>query len=110
MDTLKKVFVYLLFGGVFGCWIQRIVSGLGGLLGWLCPITHKKKKKVSHWERRARAMTKVRTFRRQALAVALVLRCWCRLHNKPPPLVSLSSKLEPVRWKLKMKNVADWTL
>jgi hypothetical protein len=119
--------VYLLFGGVIGCWIKRLVSGLGGLLGWSCPITHKKlkkvfvsglggllgwscpithkkKKKVSHRERRARAKAKVGTFRRRALAVALVLRCRRRLHNKPPTLVSLSSTSEPVRWKWKERN------
>ncbi len=90
--------MYLLFGGVIGCWIKWIVSGLGellgwsnpithkklkkafvsglgGLLGWSCPITHKKKKKVSHRERCARAKAKVRTFRWQDFAVALVLRC-----------------------------------
>ena len=119
--------MYLLFGGVIGCWIKRIVSGLGGLLGWSnpithkklkkafvsglggllgwsCPITHKKKKKVSHRERRARAKAKVGTFCWQALEVALALGCWRRLHNKPPPLVSLSSTLEPVRWKWKERN------
>ena len=98
---LKKVIVYLLFGVVIGCCFKRIVYGLVGLLGWPCPVTHKKKKKVSHWECRARAKAKVGTFCRQALAVALVLRCWRRLHNKPPPLVST---LEPVRWKWKERN------
>ncbi len=93
--------MYLLFGGVIICWIKRFVSGLGGLVVWSYPITHKKKKKVSHWERCARAKAKVGTFRWRALAVALVLRCWRRLHTKPPPLVSLSSMLEPVRWKWK---------
>jgi hypothetical protein len=99
--------VYLLFGGVIKVRVSRVVSKLGGLVGWSRPITRKKKtKNVSHRERRARAKAKVGKFRRQALAVTLVVCCRCRPSNKPPPLVStVSITSEPVRWKWKNKKV-----
>ena len=67
----------------------------------------KKKRKVSHRERRARAKAKVGKFRRRALAVALVGCCRRRPSNKPPPLVSIVSfdQAEPMRWKWKSKKV-----
>ena len=81
------------------------MSKLGGLVGWSCPIT-RKKKKVSHQERRARAKAKVGRFQRQALAVVLVVRCRQRPCSKPPTLVStVSITSEPVRWKWKKRDV-----
>ena len=101
--------MYLLFGGVIKVWLVWFVSELGGLVGWSCPITRKKKnkRKVSHRERRARAKAKVGKFRRRALAVALVGCCRRRPSNKPPPLVSIVSfdQAEPMRWKWKSKKV-----
>ena len=89
---LLPVIMYLLFGGVIKVWLSWFVSNLGGLVGWSCPIT-RKKKKVLHQERRVRAQAKVEKFRRQALAVALVVCCRRRPSNKPPPLVSTVSML-----------------
>ena len=101
--------MYLLFGGVIKVWLVWFVSELGGLVGWSCPITRKKKnkRKVLHRERRARAKAKVGKFRRRALAVALVGCCRRRPSNKPPPLVSIVSfdQAEPMRWKWKSKKV-----
>ena len=101
--------MYLLFGGVIKVRLVWFVSELGGLVGWSCPITRKKKKKrkVSHRERRARAKAKVGKFRRRAFAVALVGCCRRRPSNKPPPLVSIVSfnQAEPMRWKWKSKKV-----
>jgi hypothetical protein len=101
--------MYLLFGGVIKVRLVWFVSELGGLVGWSCPITRKKKKKrkVSHRERRARAKAKVGKFRRRAFAVALVGCCRRRPSNKPPPLVSIVSfnQAEPMRWKWKSKRL-----
>jgi len=82
------------------------VSAVGGVLNWSVPISRKKRKRVSHRERRARAKARVPKFRRRALAVALVLRCRRRPCNKPPRLVSLVSPVsEPLRWKWKKRLV-----
>ena len=98
--------MYLLFGGVIKVLLFCFVSELGGLVGWSCPLT-RKKKKVSHRERRARAKAKVGKFCRRAFAVALVGCCRRRPSNKPPPLVSIVSfdQAEPMRWKWKSKKV-----
>jgi len=61
---------------------------------WSVPISRKTRKRCSHRERHARAKARVPKFRRQALAVALVLRCRRRPCNKPPRLV---------RWKWKKR-------
>jgi hypothetical protein len=91
--------MYVLFGRVIKVRLGRLVSMLGGSVGWSCPITRKKKKKkVSHQERRARAKAKVRKFRRRALAVALVVRCRRRPSNKPQQVST-----EPIRWKWKKR-------
>ena len=98
--------MYLLFGGVIKSWMNRIVVAGGGLFRWSSPITHKKKRKVSHRERRARAKARVKSkkVRCRALTVALVIRCRRRPSNKPPPLVStVTTMSEPVRWKWKKK-------
>jgi len=80
------------------------VSGVKQLLCGLVPIG-RKKKRCPHRKRRAKAKAKsrVRRWRRQALPVALVVCCWCRPSNKAPRLVADIS--EPVRWKWKKKNV-----
>ena len=89
--------MYLLFGSIVKSYVVNAL--------WSGPISHKKKKKVSHRERRARAKAKVRMFRRRALVVALVVRCRRRPSNKPQPLVSpVSTTSEPVRWKWKERN------
>ena len=64
--------MYLLFGGVIKSWMNRIVVAGGGLFHWSSPITHKKKRKVLHQERRARTKARVKSkkFCRQALMVA----------------------------------------
>ncbi len=91
--------MYLLFGGVIKSWMNRIV-----VAWWSRPITHKKKSKVLHRERCARAKVKSKKFRRRALTVALVIRCRCRPSKKPPPMVStVTTMSEPVRWKWKKK-------
>ena len=98
--------MYLLFGGVIKSWMNWIVVAGGGLFRWSSPITHKKKRKVSHRERRARAKARVKSkkFRHRALTVALVICCRRRPSNKPPPLVStVTTMSEPVRWKWKKK-------
>ncbi len=80
------------------------MSGVKGLLRGLVPISCKKKR-CPHRERcaRAKAKDRVRRWRHQALPVALVVRCQHRSSNKAPRLVADIS--EPVRWKLKKKNV-----
>ncbi len=80
------------------------MSGVKELLPGLVPISHKKNR-CSHCERRARAKAKDRVWRwrRQALPVALVVRCRRRSSNKAPHLVSDIS--EPVHWKWKKKTV-----
>ena len=100
--------MYLLFGGVIKSWMNRIVVAGEGLFRWSSPITHKKKRKVSHRERRARAKARVKTkkFCRRALTCALIIRCRRRPSNKPPPLVStVTTMSEPVRWKWKKKPI-----
>ena len=100
--------MYLLFGSVIQSWTGWFVNALGGTITklwyWSFHPRKKKKKRVSHRERRAKAKARVRKFRRRALAVALVLRCRRRPCNKPPRLVSLVPKSEPVRWKWKQRN------
>ena len=97
--------MHVLFGKVIKVWLNRLVFVLGGSVGWSCPITCKKKKnKVSHQERCARAKVRVRKFRRGALLVALVVRCWRRPSNKRSPLVtSVSTTSEPMHWKWKKR-------
>ena len=104
---LLPVIMYVLFGRFIKIWLGCLVSVLGGSVGWSCPITRKKKKKkVLHREHCARAKAKVGKFCRQALAVALVVCCRHRPSNKPPPLVStVSTMLEPLRWKWKNNKV-----
>ncbi len=76
------------------------MSGVKGLLRGLVPIS-RKKKRCSHCKRRARAKAKdrVQKWRRQALPVALVVRCQNRSSNKAPHLAADVS--EPVLWKWK---------
>ena len=96
--------MYLLFGGVIKSWMNWIVAAGGGLFHWSSPITHKKKRKVSHRERPARTKARVKSkkFRHRALTVALVIRCQRRPSNKP--LVStVTTMSESVRWKWKKK-------
>jgi hypothetical protein len=78
------------------------VSAAKGLLRGLVPII-RKKKRCSHCKRWAKAKDRVWRWRRQALPVALVVRCWRRSSNKAPRLASDIS--EPVHWKLKKKKV-----
>jgi hypothetical protein len=87
-----------LFGSWFKSQLSSLVSGVKGLLRGLVPISHKKKR-CPHHERCARAKAKDRVWRwrRQALPVALVVRCRRRSSNKAPRLVADIS--EPVRWK-----------
>ncbi len=90
------------------CRLERYVSELGGLINWPTPISRKKKRKVSHQERCARAKVSVRKFRCRALSVALVVHCWRRPSNKRSPLVtSVSTTSEPMRWKWK-KEAQGW--
>ena len=100
--------MYLLFGSVIWSWTGRFANVLGGKIAklwyWSFHPRKKKKKRVSNRERRARAKARVRKFRRRALAVALVIRCRRRPCNKPPRLVPLAPKSEPVRWKWKQRN------
>ncbi len=83
--------------------LDSLVSDAKGLLRGLVPIS-RKKKSCSHCERRTRAKAKdrVRRWRRQALPVALVVRCRHRSSNKAPRLASDIS--EPVHWKWKKKK------
>ncbi len=76
------------------------MSATKGLLSGLVPIS-RKKKRCSHCKgcTRAKAKDRVWRWRRQALPVALVVRCWRRSSNKAPRLVA--DILEPVRWKWK---------
>ena len=78
------------------------MSAAKGLLRGLVPIG-RKKKKCSHRERCARAKAKVKKWQRQALPVALVVRCWHRSSSKAPRLAY--TIVEPVRWKWKEKKV-----
>jgi hypothetical protein len=80
------------------------VSAAKGLLPGSVPISHKKKRCL-HCKRcaRAKAKDRVRWWRRQALPVALVVRCWRRSSNKAPHLASDIS--QPVHWKWKKKKV-----
>ena len=80
------------------------MSGVKGLLCGLVPIS-RKKKRCPHRKRcaNAKAKSRVRRWRRQALPIALVVRCWRRSSNKAPCLVADIS--EPVHWKWKKKNV-----
>ena len=100
--------MYLLFGSVIWSWKGRFANVLEGKIAklwyWSFHPRKKKKKRVSNRERRARAKARVGKFRRRALAVALVVRCRRRPCNKPPRLVSLVPKSEPVRWKWKQRN------
>jgi hypothetical protein len=89
---------------LFKSQLNSLVSAAKGLLRGLVPISHKKRR-CSHHKHctRAKAKDRVRRWRRQALPVALVVRCWCRSSNKAPCLVSDIS--EPVHWKWKKKMV-----
>ncbi len=95
---------YFLFGSWFRSQLGNLVSGVKGLLRGLVPISHKKKR-CSHCERctRAKAKERVRRWRRQALPVALVVRCRRRSSKKAQRLVADIS--EPVHWKWKKKKV-----
>ncbi len=113
---------YFIFGSWFKSQLGSLVSGVKGLLrGWV-PIS-RKKKMCSHRKRRTRAKAKDRVWRwrRRALPVALVVRCWRRssipgsqnirnmnilyrlFKNKAPCLAFNIS--QPVHWKWKKKNV-----
>jgi len=52
--------------------------------------------------RRRRARSKVRTWRRRALAYGLVMKCLRRPSNMPPRLVGPE---RPVRWRWKQRKV-----
>ncbi len=67
---------------------------------------HNKKKRCSHCKRcaRAKAKDRVRRWRRQALPITLVVRCWRRSSNKAQRLASDISL--PVHWKWKKKKVS----
>ena len=67
---------YFLFGSLFKSQLGSLVSGVKQLLRGLVPISHKKKR-CSYCKRRTRAKAKDRVWRwrRQALPVALVVRC-----------------------------------
>jgi hypothetical protein len=98
------VICYFIFGSWFKSQLGSLVSGVKGLLrGWV-PIS-RKKKRCSHCKCRTRAKAKDRVWRwrRQALPIALMVRCWHRSSNKAPCLVA--DITEPVRWKWKKKNV-----
>ncbi len=84
--------------------LDSLVSAAKGLLRGLVPIS-RKKKRCSYCKHRARAKAKdkVWRWRRQALPVVLVERCWRRSSNKAPHLASDIS--QPVRWKWKKKEV-----
>ncbi len=78
---------YFIFGSWFKSQLGSLVSGVKGLLrGWV-PIS-RKKKRCSHRERctRVKAKDRVWRWRRQALPVALVVRCWCRSSIPGSPL------------------------
>jgi hypothetical protein len=113
---------YFLFGSWFKSQLGSLVSAVNGLLRWSVPWFKldsllsaakgllrgsvpigRKKKKCLHRERCARAKAKVKKWRRRALPVALVVRCWRRSSSKAPRLVSTIA--EPVRWKWKKKKV-----
>ncbi len=80
------------------------MSGVKQILRGLVPIG-RKNKRCPHPEHcaRAKAKDRVQRWRRQALPVALVVRCRRRSGNKASHLVADIS--EPVRWKWKKKNV-----
>jgi hypothetical protein len=80
--------------------LDSLVSAVKGLLCGLVPIS-RKKKRCSHCKRHTRAKAKDRVWRwrRQALPIALVVRCWHRSSNKGLRLASDISK--PVHWKWK---------
>ena len=59
--------------GVMGEELGGSICALAG--GFWCSAPHKKKKKCLHCKRRARDKARVRKWRRQALPVALVVRC-----------------------------------
>jgi hypothetical protein len=84
--------------------LDSLVSAAKGLLRGLVPIS-RKKKRCSHCKRCTRAMAKdrVRRWRCQALPVALMVRCWCRLSNTALRLASDISK--PVHWQWKKMKV-----
>jgi hypothetical protein len=83
--------------------LDSLVSGVKRLLHGLVPIS-RKKKRCSHCKRctRAKAKDRVRRWRRQALPVALVVRCWRRSSKKAQHLAADIS--EPVHWKWKKKK------
>ena len=74
--------------------LDSLVSAAKGLLRGSVPIGHKKKK-CSHHECCARAKAKGKKWQRQAVHVALVVRCWHRTSSKALRLASATS--EPVR-------------
>ncbi len=117
---------YFLFGSWFKSQLGSLVSGVKGLLRWSVPCFKsqldslvsatkgllrglvpfsRKKKRCSHRKHctRAKAKDRVWRWRRRALPVALVVRCWCRSSNKAPHLASDIS--EPVHCKWKKKKV-----
>jgi hypothetical protein len=84
--------------------LGSLVSAAKGLLCGSVPIS-RKKKRCPHCEHRTRAKAKdrVHRWRRRALPIALVVRCWRRSSNKAPRLAS--DIFEPVHWKWKKKKV-----
>ena len=99
---------YFIFGSWFKSQLGSLVSAAKGSyldIFWIWKNCHNKKKRCSHCKRHARAKAKDRVWRwrRQALPIALVVRCWHRSSNKAPHLVADIS--EPVHWKWKKKNV-----
>ncbi len=95
---------YFLFGSRFKSQLGSLVSSVKGLLRGLAPIS-RKKKRCSHRKpcTRAKAKDRVGRWRRRALPVALLVRCWHRSSNKAPRLVADIS--EPLHWKWKKKKV-----
>ncbi len=84
-------FGFFIFGSWFKSQLGSLVSAAKGSyldIFWIWKNCHNKKKRCSHRERRTRAKAKdrVQRWRRQALPVALVVRCWCRSSIPGSPL------------------------
>jgi hypothetical protein len=82
---------YFMFGSWFKSQLRSLVSAAKGLyldIFWIWKNCHSKKKRCSHFKHltRAKAKDRVWRWRRQALPVALVVRCWCRSSIPVSPL------------------------
>ena len=115
--------MYCLFGGVIKLKLKCLVGVVGDVLdggsvqamaaviravagGSQCSAPRKKRRKVLHRKRRARAKVRVRKFFRQASVVSLVVCYRRRPSNKPPPLIHTvpTTTSESVHWKWKERN------